>query len=106
MVHRIFKNIVSRTNRKNVDKDLLKRYNTLFAIRHLLEGGIDKRFSSSNNALVKLPQHLHRLMSNWFVFDEADDIKDDINEGMISSLNKITIFTYLVKNYSYSSFTS
>jgi hypothetical protein len=40
MVHRIFKGIVPRTNRKNIDLDLLKRYNTLFAIRHLIDGAL------------------------------------------------------------------
>src|SRR5271170_1647627 len=47
MVHRIFKGIVPRTNRKNIDLDLLRRYNTLFAIRHLVDGGIDPRFARS-----------------------------------------------------------
>jgi hypothetical protein len=41
MVHKIFKGIVPHTNRKNVELDLLKRYTTLFAIRHLIDGGID-----------------------------------------------------------------
>ncbi|PKK61925.1 hypothetical protein RhiirC2_668561, partial [Rhizophagus irregularis] len=41
MVHKIFKNSVLRTNRKNIDLDLLKRYNTLFAMRYLFDGGID-----------------------------------------------------------------
>ncbi|CAB4407220.1 unnamed protein product [Rhizophagus irregularis] len=38
MVHRIFKGMVPKTNCKNIDLDLLKRYNTLFAIRHLADG--------------------------------------------------------------------
>jgi hypothetical protein len=32
MVHQIFKEIVPKTNCKNIDLDLLKQYNTLFAI--------------------------------------------------------------------------
>src|SRR5437868_15390817 len=47
MVHRIFKEIVPKTNRKNIDLDLVKWYNTLFAIRHLADGGTDPRFASS-----------------------------------------------------------
>ncbi|CAG8513601.1 10429_t:CDS:2, partial [Scutellospora calospora] len=47
MVHRIFKSIVPRTNCKNIELDLLKCYTTLFAIRHLIDGGIDSRSSSS-----------------------------------------------------------
>ncbi|GES94369.1 hypothetical protein GLOIN_2v1487024 [Rhizophagus clarus] len=45
MVHQIFKAMVSRTNCKNVKLDLLKRYTTLFAIRHLVDGGADQRLS-------------------------------------------------------------
>ncbi|EXX57795.1 hypothetical protein GLOIN_2v1848961 [Rhizophagus irregularis DAOM 181602=DAOM 197198] len=47
MVHHIFKRMVPKTNCKNIDLDLLKRYNTLFAIRHLADGGIDSRFNRS-----------------------------------------------------------
>ena len=32
MVYRIFKGIVPKTNCKNIDLDLLKHYNTIFAI--------------------------------------------------------------------------
>ena len=45
MVHHIFKRMIPKTNCKNIDLDLLKRYNTLFAIRHLADGGIDPRFN-------------------------------------------------------------
>jgi len=86
MIHRIFKNIAPRTNRKNIDLDLLKRYTTLFAIRHLFDGGVDGRFSSSNNALTNLPHHLKRLMNDWFIAEESFDldINEDLNEGLIS----------------------
>ncbi|RGB31068.1 hypothetical protein C1646_764539 [Rhizophagus diaphanus] len=47
MVYRIFKGMVSKTNCKNIDLDLLKYYNTLFAIRYLADGGIDPRFNRS-----------------------------------------------------------
>ena len=43
MVHRIFKKMVPRTNCKNIELDLLKRYTTLQSIRHLADGGIDPR---------------------------------------------------------------
>ena len=58
MEHRIFKKIVMRTNRKNVNLDLLKHYTTLFAIRHLLDGGIDLRLSTSNRGFMNIPKHL------------------------------------------------
>jgi len=82
MVHRIFKSIVPRTNLKNVSLDLLKHYTTLFAIRHLLDGGIDLRFSTSNSGFVNLPKHLQRMMNNWFITkDKVNSNKDDISEG-------------------------
>ena len=96
MVHRIFKNIILRTNRKNVDLDLLKRYTTLFAIRHLLDGGIDNRFSSTNNALTTISYHLRRLMNDWFIaektFDEPGD--ENISEGLVFINTYILTFVF------------
>lgn len=83
MVHRIFKKIVPRTNLKNVSLDLLKRYTTLFAIRHLLDGGIDLRFSTSNIGFMSLPQHLQRMMGDWFITKDKANNEDDVNEGII-----------------------
>ena len=86
MVHRIFKNIVPRTNQKNIDLDLLKRYNTLFAMRHLFDGGVDSRFSftnNANNALVKLLHHLKRLLDDWFIIEKPEE---DTSEGLIKYL--------------------
>ena len=51
-------------NLKNVCLNLLKHYTTLFAIRHLLDGGIDLRLSTSNSGFMNLPRHLKRLMSD------------------------------------------
>ena len=41
MVHQIFKEMVLQTNCKNIELDLLKQYTTFFAIRHLVDSGID-----------------------------------------------------------------
>lgn len=86
MVHRIFKNIVTRTNRKNVDLDLLKRYTTLFAVRHLFDGGVDKRLPFTNNTLMNLPYQLKRLMNDWFIVDKSFDFEEDTSEGLIKDL--------------------
>ncbi|GET65161.1 hypothetical protein GLOIN_2v1474421 [Rhizophagus irregularis DAOM 181602=DAOM 197198] len=84
MVHRLFKNIVPQTNLKNVSLDLLKNYTTLFAIRHLLDGGIDLRLSTLNSGFMNLPKHLRRLMSNWFIITKDNiDINDDASEVMV-----------------------
>lgn len=77
MVHKIFKGIVPHTNRKNVELDLLKRYTTLFAIRHLIDGGIDPRLSQSSKAFVELSKNLIRIMSDWFIVEEQSENNDD-----------------------------
>ena len=41
IVYCIFKNMVSRTNCKNIKFDLLKHYMTLQSIRHLADSGIN-----------------------------------------------------------------
>ncbi len=84
MVHRLFKSIVPRTNLKNVNLDLLKHYTTLFAIRHLLDGGIDLRYSTSNIGFVNLPIHLQRMMSDWFITKDKVDTKVDVSEGIVT----------------------
>jgi hypothetical protein len=78
IVHKIFKGIVPHTNRKNIELDLLKRYTTLFAIRHLIDGGIDPRLSRSSNAFTDLSGNFARIMSDWFIVEEC--LKDDNGE--------------------------
>ena len=65
MVHWIFKGIVPKTNCKNIDLDLLKQYNTLFAIRHLSDGGTDPRFASSCTGFTN--PNFGNLFSDWYV---------------------------------------
>lgn len=77
MVHKIFKGIVPHTNRKNIELDLLKRYTTLFAIRHLIDGSIDPRLSQSSKAFAELSKNLIRIMSDWFIVEEQPEINDD-----------------------------
>jgi len=66
-----------------VSLDLLKHYTTLFAIRHLLDGGTDLRLSTSNSGFMNLPRHLKRLISDWFITKDIVDIKDNASEGII-----------------------
>lgn len=85
MVHRIFKGIVPRTNRKNIDLDLLKRYNTLFAIRHLVDGGIDPRFARSCTGFAGY--NFGHLFSNWYLTE--DKSLDEESEGDLEDSSKI-----------------
>lgn len=82
MVHRIFKGIVPKTNRKDIDLDLIKRYNTLFAIRHLSDGGIDPRFARSCASFTSLDH----LFSDWYLTEDKslnDDDQHYDNDGKI-----------------------
>jgi hypothetical protein len=75
MVHRIFKAMVPRTNRKNVELDLLKRYTTLFAIRHLVDGGTDRRL------LQPVSSNFGNLLTNWYITENkvSDEQEPDEN---------------------------
>jgi hypothetical protein len=86
MVHRIFKGMVPRTNKKNIELDLMKRYTTLFAIRHLIDGGIDKRFSSHSQDFVDISQSVERLFNDWFIADKSSLDCDEIDnvKGLIN----------------------
>jgi hypothetical protein len=77
--------MVPRTNRKNVELDLVKKYTTLLAIRHLIDGGVDSRFLRNSQGFVDISQSAERLFDDWFITnelvdcDEGDDIKGLVN---------------------------
>jgi len=89
MVHRIFKGMVPKTNRKNLDLDLLKRYTTLFAIRHLIDGGIDSRFIKSCIGFKNMQSNFNRLFLNWYIIknksSKIDEDQDDNVNGKIKN---------------------
>jgi len=88
MMHKIFKNIMPHTNHKNMDLDLLKRYITLCAVRHLFDRGIDNHLSSMNNALNNLSHHLKWLIDGWFIADKSLDFNNDHeSEGRFILIN-------------------
>jgi hypothetical protein len=70
MVHRIFKAMVPRTNRKNIELDLLKRYTTLFAIRHLVDGGIDQRLSRRCEGFAIMSSTFRHILTNWYITED------------------------------------
>jgi hypothetical protein len=89
MVHRIFKGMVPKTNRKNLDLDLLKRYTTLFAIRHLIDGDIDSRFIKSCIGFKNMQSNFNRLFLNWYIIEnkssKIDEDQDDNVNGKIKN---------------------
>ncbi|GBB93869.1 hypothetical protein RclHR1_22410003 [Rhizophagus clarus] len=58
-----------------VDLDLLKRYNTIFAIfaiRHLVDGGIDLKFNKPCTGFTNLGQ----LYLNWYIIEDKYSIEE------------------------------
>ena len=80
MVHWIFKSIVPKTNRKIVKLDLIKCYNTIFAIRHLVDGGIDRRLSQPSIGFTSLWKSDKHLFTNWYVTEDNIFFQDDYED--------------------------
>ncbi|CAG8550112.1 6168_t:CDS:2, partial [Scutellospora calospora] len=76
-------NIGVGTKEMNIELDLLKCYTTLFAIRHLINGGIDIRSSSPSQGFIEISQNLEKLFTDWFiannspVFQENEELNND-----------------------------
>ena len=72
--------MVPRTNCKNIEFDLLKRYTTLQSIRHLADGRIDPRNLQSSIEFMNISQDLNYLFKDWFIM-ESSEIDDEELEG-------------------------
>ena len=97
MVHRIFKGMVPHTNLKQVELDLLRKYNTLQAFRYILDGGADHRFGESSGRFRNLigSDCVGQILKQWFILEdpmiiatdsnsEADEDSGQANEGNIN----------------------
>jgi hypothetical protein len=94
MVHRVFKNIVPNTNRKNIEFDLLKRYTTLQSIRYLADGGIDARYSQSSIGFINISCGTNHLFKDWFITKGSLELDSGESEG-----NFILFLNILYMNY-------
>ena len=72
--------MVSHTNCKNIELDLLKRYMTLQSIRHLTDDGIDPRNLQSSIGFVNISQGSKHLFRDWFIMRNLE-IDDGESEG-------------------------
>ncbi|CAG8659614.1 3948_t:CDS:2, partial [Paraglomus occultum] len=71
MVHRIFKGVVGHTNHKSIELDLIKRYNTVQALRHLVDEGEDPRFINRKwIAQVTCKEFLCKFLSGWYAVEK------------------------------------
>jgi hypothetical protein len=86
MVHRLAKQAVSKTNRKNIEFDLMRRANVFQAIRYLMDGGIDNRFNENNVGdgfrSIITDESLQSLLTGWYMTEDlyAEDV---LEEGKI-----------------------
>ena len=69
MVHRMFKNFAPHTNKKEIDYDLIKRYNTIEALRTLYDINI-------NNPIYK---YCDELFNNWYMASTSNNISEGNN---------------------------
>jgi hypothetical protein len=83
MVHRMFKGMVPHMNRKNIELDMARRYNTQQALHHVIDGGFDPQFGGVS---AHLPENsvLQAVIKGWHamgVEDLARDDNDDDDDG-------------------------
>ncbi|CAB4376076.1 unnamed protein product [Rhizophagus irregularis] len=91
MVHRIFKGMVPKTNCKKIDLDLLKCYNTLFAIRHLADGGIDPRLNRSCTGFTS--SNFDQLFLNWYVTEDKYLIEEQIQNDDVKVTSPVNFIS-------------
>ena len=92
MVHRTFKGMVPHMNRKVIELDLTRRYNTIQALRHLVDGWIDSRFNTETkntlNNLTSDPK-LYTILLGWYATENPfilTNIQNDEDENSSKSI--------------------
>lgn len=78
MVHRMFKNFAPHTNKKEIDFDLIKRYNTIEGLRNVF----DKR------AEEPIYKGCKDLFDGWYMTSEISNITKGILRFLIFSCLK------------------
>ena len=87
MMHQIFKAMVLRTNCKNVELDLLKRYTTLFAICHLVNGSADQRLSQPCRGFATMSSNFRNLLTNWYITEDKVSNEQEPEENELQFYN-------------------
>jgi hypothetical protein len=83
MVHRTFKGAVPHTNGKMIERDLIKRYNTLQALRNIIDGSLDLRYNNLLGHGYFQDNVFRSLLSSWYA-----------TSATINNTGEIGIFIY------------
>ena len=87
-------------NKKNIELDFIRRYNTLQTIRYLIDGGEDDRVSAIGQGFSSLTTDslLYPILSDWYMTQDIqkETIHEDVSDG---KCNFFLIYLYLVKEF-------
>ncbi|GES80432.1 hypothetical protein GLOIN_2v1790377 [Rhizophagus clarus] len=72
---------------KKMLHQIFKRYTTLFAIRHLVDGGADQRLSQPCRGFATMSSNFRNLLTNWYITEDkvSNEQEPEENEEAISS---------------------
>jgi len=107
MVHRLSKQVVPKTNRKNVEFDLIRYTNVLQAIRYVIDSRIDNHFDLSNvenglrNIITDL--RLQSLLTGWYMTEDLypENVSEEGNFLLILYLITYSIIIKDILRYRY-----
>ena len=92
-MHGLYKRVIPYTNKKNITIDLLKRDNTLQALRYLMDDEKDERYIGIIGNLfgdISNDPSLHKLLSGWYIGNllqnhlRTDNVDDNIGISIFS----------------------
>ena len=107
MVHRLSKQAVPKTNRKNIEFDLIHHTNVLQAIWYVIDSRIDDRFDSSNvgdglKNIITDPR-LQSLLTGWYMTEDLypENVSEEGNFLLILYLITYSIIIKDILRYGY-----
>ena len=84
MIYGVYKRMIPHTNKKNVEIDLMKRDNTLQALRYILDNGYDPRVSQDISNCIRSiinDNQLKCLLEGWYISINKTDLTDAVTEN-------------------------
>ncbi|GBB96107.1 hypothetical protein RclHR1_26850002 [Rhizophagus clarus] len=88
--------MVLQINCKNVKLDLLKRYTTLFAICHLVDGGVDQRLLQPCRGFATISSNFRSLLTNWYITEDNVSNEQELDESADVIISPVDFITNIV----------